>query len=1154
MAFCGGVANAAPKLTGPAATSVNGTSAILKGTVSPEGSETNWRFLWGTADCSVKPSPCKSTAKKATGSGTKPVAAEALLVNLTPGTVYHFLLEAESEGGEVKVQSTDRAFFTQGTPAEGLPDERVYEQASPVNKDGGDALGALGLTKAAADGDGITFGSTFGIPGGKGAQAFPSYLALRGEGEAGWSTQGLLPPPSFGERAQVQGWTPDFSKTYAEVQKLGNPRTKALIEQSTSGGPVTTVSAYTPKAEYSYVGASADDSIVLFESQAQLPTKETGGTLITAAVPGRPNLYAWSRATGEVSLAGVLNTGKAPAKGSLAGPYAWSRGISANTLRTGGSAIGYYLQGPHAISDNGDVYFTEVGTGQLYQRINPTQPQSPMEGEKCKDPAKACTIHVSASKRGTPDPAGPQPAAFQVASTDGSTAFFTSPEKLTAQSNTGPEQPEAAIGVGSSETKKTIENEALVKHHAIGVAVQGSHLYWADPTTGAIGRYNLDGSGEDPAFIPIGTGECELEVEPEVVKSVEIPSSPRYVTVDETGKYIYWTNSGLRDGEGVPIDGGGTIGRAELGPSGELLNVEPEFICGEAEPNPGERTVAVSNPQGIAVNASHLYWANVGSKHNGSIARAELSPIGEVLKVEPEFISPPKIPPTGVLQGLALSSSHLYFGLELHGSLITSYIGQATLEGEELSEIFVDLGRIRGVTTDGTNLYWAMQEKNTIGRIPLAEIDLQNCPVVPSCDPEFVKLAGTPNGVAVDSAKHLYWSINGEAPINPGNDLYRFKAAGEALEDLTYVAAGDGAEVQGVLGASADGSRVYFAANADLDAAGPAKEGNCHTPSPHGSTGQISGSCEVYLWQEGTISAVGRVRGPDAIDWVGTPFEVFSHFVPKSAFVSHDGKTLLFRSEEKLTSYENEGAPELYRFRIGDSALRCVSCPPTGEAPGKGPTVGTIDFPGPALLPLRFSVAMLESRNFSADGDRAFFETAEALLPSDTNGQGGCPGVGVFLIPACQDVYEWEAPGTGSCTSGAPGYSPLNEGCVYLISSGKSPYPSYFSDASESGKDAFFFTRQGLVGQDKDELQDVYDAKVEGGIAAQNQVPQQPCGSTEACKGPYSPAPTETTPGTSTFVGPANPAPKHKKQAKKHKQKAKKHKKSKAKAKRGAGR
>ncbi len=1164
LGLLGGVASAAepeaPTLGGPTASAVTGTSATLKGTVNPNGLEVkSWRFSFGTSDCTVKPNPCKFTAREKVPADLAPVPVEKAITGLIPGTIYHFLLEAENSAG-AKV-STDRAFATQGTPATGLPDGRAYEQSTPTNKDGGDADGELGLPKAADDGNGISFASNFGLPGGKGAQALPTFVATRGTGEAGWATQGLLPPPVFGERAQVQGWLPDFSKTYAKVERLGNPRSKAMVEQSTTGGPPTIIAPYTKtKGEISYAGASADDSVVVFEAEAQLQTKETGGTLITGAAAGRPNVYAWDRATGEVSLAGEMNDEKAPPKGTLAGPYNWSKGINPESLRTGGSAYGNYLQGPHAISESGDVYFTEAGTGQLYLRLNPTQPQSQMAGEECLEAAtKACTIHVSASRRSTPDTVGPQPAAFQAASADGSAAFFTSPEKLTNESNTGPEQPVASIQLGSNSIPSTIENPALVKKHAIGVAADASHIYWANPASGTIEWSNLTGGELKEAPIPPGECEVKEEVGEEEfeVKKVQIPSTPRYVAVDAAAKFIYWTNGGLRDREGRPIDGGGTIGRAELDPSGNVVNPEAAFVCGEVEPSPGVRKAAVSNPQGIAVNASHIYWANAATESGfkRSIARAEIGGGG----VEAEFFAPSTAPPMfnseKIPYGVALDGSHVYFALD-DPEPKHAYIGEVTLEGGEPKEFFIGDSGIRGMAVDASHLYWATQGEEAIGRIPLADIPkVGGCEAVPTCKNKFIELTGKPTGLAVD-ASHLYWSINGEAASNPGNDLYRFeanKSPGGTLEDLTDEAtSANGAEVQGVLGASKDGSYLYFAANGQLGSRGTEK-GTCHTRQPHGSVGQIEGACNAYLWHDGAISFVGRVRGTDATDWTGTPLEVFAGFVPKSAFVSKDGQTLLFLSREKLSAYDSEGAPELYRFHVGDPALDCVSCPAAGEGPGKGPTLGSIHFPG-SITPLLAHVAMVESRNLSSDGKRVFFESAEALVPGDTNnGQAGCPGVGIRLTPACQDVYEWEAPGTGSCTTGGPAYSPLNEGCLYLISSGKSPYPSFFADASENGNDAFFFTRQSLVGQDEDELQDVYDARVGGGLAAQNQVAPQPCEGSEACHGPYPAPPAEGSAASAGFSGPSDPKPKHSKKGKKHKAKGKhkkRGKKGKAKSKR----
>ena len=406
---------------------------------------------------------------------------------------------------------------------------------------------------------------------------------------------------------------------------------------------------------------------------------------------------------------------------------------------------------------------------------------------------------------------------------------------------------------------------------------------------------------------------------------------------------------------------------------------------------------------------------------------------------------------------------------------------------------------IRGIAVEGTNVYWAQQEEGTIGRAPLSALAPGECDTIPGCEREFIKVEGVPAGLAAD-AGHLYWSINGEAPVNPGNDLYRFDRnapAGQRLSDLTVEEEGDGAEVQGVLGTSRDGSHVYFAANGVL--AGGASPGSCRTTGSHGPLNSIGGNCNLYLWHEGQVTflarlnAVGGKTGSDSGNWLPAPQGIYGSggYAPRSALASPDGQALLFRSREKLSSYENEGVPELYRYRVGAPQIACVSCNPAGVAPGDGPTLGSVSF---ADLSPRPGTAQLLSRNLAGDGNRAFFETAEALSPLDTNANDGCPtrGFGGDATPTCLDVYEWEAPGSGSCSEGSPSYSAQNEGCLYLISTGKSESPSYFADASESGNDAFFFTRSQLVGQDKDELQDVYDARVGGGLASQNPPPPSP--------------------------------------------------------------
>jgi hypothetical protein len=1122
-----------PQVTKARVSKVTGTTAVLEAEVNPQGVKTGFHFEYGTEDCSKTACTPIPEPDGEAGSGSSPVTVSVELKELTPGTIYHFVAVAKNEGGQT-MKSPDRVFATLGIPFEGLPDGRAYEQASPVDKDGGDAVGELGLVKAASTGNGISFGSTFGIPSGKGAQALPTYLATRGAGQSGWSMQGLLPPASFGERALVRGWLPDFSEVFSGAVKLGSPRSSALVGEPTDGKAPTQITPYAAKASYSYAGASADASSILFEAPNDLPHKE--GT----ALEGASNVYAYDKASGELSLASVLNDGTSPPKGAFAGPYNWLQGISGVTLGQGGSARGYYLQEEHAISSSGDVVFTEAGSGQLYLRKNPTAEQSALDGSgRCEDAAiRACTLHVSESKRGEPDPAGPQPAAFQAASTDGSKVFFTSPEKLTDDANTGPVPPVAAIGIGG--IGGGIENASFIPTHAVGLAADSEYVYWADPGTGSIGRAKLNGEEVIPAFIGPGAGECETEADPEgkpgAFEKVSVPSTPRYVAVDS--EHIYWTNTGRRAKNGEPLDGGGTIGRAKL----DGTSIEPAFICGEDKAEPTKKRV--SNPQGIAVNGSHIYWANAAEEiPYRSIARAA---------VDGSSVKGGFFPVTSALRpfGMALSSTHVYFtAVENVGS--NSYVIRIPLEGGEERLRFIGNSVLRGIAVDSAHVYWAAQAEHAIGR---ADLELENR------ETEFTTgIEGALNGLAA-TPTNLYWSVNGETPINPGNDLYRYQPAGEALSDLTPDPGDEnGAEVLGVLGAAADGSRLYFAANGNLDGGGPAKAEDCRTFTPHASMNSLAGTCNLYLWEEGEpedhISLVARVNAHDATDWAATTTAVFGGAVPKTSFVSKDGATLLFRSREQLSAYDNEGTSELYRFHVGDPAIRCVSCQPQGEASGAGPSLGVVKYP--RIEPVEG--AQVASRNLSADGNRAFFETVEALVPADTNGAGGCPTTGteLQLFRACLDVYEWEAPGTAgsSCKEGGPAYSILNGGCIYLISSGKSPFPSLFADASESGEDVFFYTRQSLVGQDEDELQDVYDARVGGGLAAQNPIPVVPCEGAEACHGPAQAPPSEASPGTATFVGPANPASKHKKpKAKKQKHKKKHPKKKRANVERGAGR
>jgi hypothetical protein len=361
------------------------------------------------------------------------------------------------------------------------------------------------------------------------------------------------------------------------------------------------------------------------------------------------------------------------------------------------------------------------------------------------------------------------------------------------------------------------------------------------------------------------------------------------------------------------------------------------------------------------------------------------------------------------------------------------------------------------------------------------------------------------------------------------HDLYSYDTATHELTDLTPSNPAqnpNGAEVGGVLGASKDGSYVYFAAGGVLAPGVGSSGGACAETYNSGP-----GLCNIYRWHEGAaqpITYLTQMSSPD----LSSADRVVENWAPGSGFgqwrytsrVSPDGRVLVLSSQENLTSYDGHGNTELYRFEVGQSDPQCISCATSGEAPQGDASLSSI-FVGNVDGTLREHYP----RNITTDGARVFFETNGKLLAADTNG--------------VQDVYEWEAKGTGTCTS-----EDQNGGCLYLITSGTSPRPSFYGDSSESGDDVYVFTGQPLVGQDRDELIDAYDARVGGGFAYQNPPPPSIC-TGESCRPATSLPPASQSPGTSTFSGPGNTQgrpQKHKKKRhrKSHKKKRHSHKSS----------
>lgn len=321
-------------------------------------------------------------------------------------------------------------------------------------------------------------------------------------------------------------------------------------------------------------------------------------------------------------------------------------------------------------------------------------------------------------------------------------------------------------------------------------------------------------------------------------------------------------------------------------------------------------------------------------------------------------------------------------------------------------------------------------------------------------------------------------ALTNDAPIGTTNKLYMYDASRDASEpdNLTLMSpdAGDGSEARGILGASDDGRYVYMLVTGQLEPGEPAL-GN--TPG-------------IYLWHDGVIDFIGSVPVTSALDELHSTGSNYI-LTPRQARVTPDGRHLLFSSISGagLTG-ENHGScdtsfgigcRQFYVYSADTQELQCASCRPDRVPPR---TMAT------SVIRTNNSGAKTtwhETNTISDDGRHVFFSTAESLVPEDANGR--------------IDAYEFDT------MTGTP----------RLLSSGRSTSDTWFMDASADGQDAFFLTRERLVGWDVDGSYDLYDARVGGGFPEPVRTP--PGCAADDCQGPPGLAPAIGGMGTSLFRG-----------------------------------
>ncbi len=318
-----------------------------------------------------------------------------------------------------------------------------------------------------------------------------------------------------------------------------------------------------------------------------------------------------------------------------------------------------------------------------------------------------------------------------------------------------------------------------------------------------------------------------------------------------------------------------------------------------------------------------------------------------------------------------------------------------------------------------------------------------------------------------------------------GCNLYMDELSGSGstlTQRLVLVSVGSSnPRVQGVSRISEDGSHVFFVAKGVLTG----------VANNVGATA-IEGLDNLYVFSAGQISFVATLSPEDEkSDWARAD--------ERNVQVSWNGDLLVFTSLADLTDESvTPGMEQVYQYDAQAKSLVRASIGENGYGnDNRTPASNAIIVTGP---PASYSYTHDDSPTQAAGvlapaNGAVFFTTPDALTPqalsdrTDTLDQ---------LVP---NIYEYRA------------------GNVYLISDGSDestlqsrPGVTLFG-SDLTGSNVFFATSDSLVGQDTDSQQDVYDARVEGGIPL---APSSPACSGEGCRGALSSTPSLLAPASTT--------------------------------------
>jgi hypothetical protein len=402
---------------------------------------------------------------------------------------------------------------------------------------------------------------------------------------------------------------------------------------------------------------------------------------------------------------------------------------------------------------------------------------------------------------------------------------------------------------------------------------------------------------------------------------------------------------------------------------------------------------------------------------------------------------------------------------------------------------------------------------------------------VPDVDPRYQW--ATPDGLRV------YFTAPGgltDESSPGGTDLYEYdlsKSPSEhPLRDLTVNLVEPTAKVAGMVGASEDGSRIYFAATGRLIAG----EGLSAAEN------EAEGTWSLYLLDEGHLRFVATVSA--SVNGHSESNILLGNSASDTAEVSEDGRFLLFESTRPATTYESDGAREAYLFDalVGSEPLTCISC----RSDGRPPSARADSFR------LLIEPAKMNKEGYPVPRSMTLAQGVPSVIFSSLD------PLAAGAIEGDMGLYQWSHGQVFLIREEPQGLQQLTDSAGKPVPPGSSR--SLFALGSNAdGSDIYFATPEALTWDDTDGRSSVYDARIGGGFGPSPSIEMEPCDPTveASCQGSSSPAPTPPKPASPSFVGPANPKARRckKGQVEKHDKctKAPKAKKKRKSAKRGHG-